>query len=157
MKRVIIESPYAGDTERNVRYARACVRDSVLRGEAPIASHLLFTQQGILNDDILAERSAGIAAGHAWMSRADLCAVYTDLGLSEGMKRGIERAFAEQTAIEFRTIEPCKWCPDHPVRVTETKPEGGSITRCESCGMVTAEAFSMKSAARSTYEEMSEK
>ena len=40
MKLVILESPYAGDVEANVEYARACVRDSLSRGEAPIASHL---------------------------------------------------------------------------------------------------------------------
>lgn len=63
---VIIESPYAGDVLRNVSYARAAVRDSVLRGEAPIASHLLFTQAGVLQDDIENERAMGIEAGLAW-------------------------------------------------------------------------------------------
>lgn len=52
MKRVILESPYAGDVERNLTYARECVRDSLSRGEAPIASHLLYTQEGILKDEI---------------------------------------------------------------------------------------------------------
>ena len=47
MVRVILESPYAGDIERNVKYARMAVRDSLSRGEAPIASHLLYTQEGI--------------------------------------------------------------------------------------------------------------
>ena len=42
MRLVIIESPYAGDIEANVVSARACVRDSLSRGEAPIASHLLY-------------------------------------------------------------------------------------------------------------------
>ena len=42
MRRVILESPYAGNVEENVAYARAAVRDSLLRGEAPIASHLLY-------------------------------------------------------------------------------------------------------------------
>lgn len=31
MKLVILESPYAGDVEANVAYARRCVRDSLLR------------------------------------------------------------------------------------------------------------------------------
>jgi len=35
VRRVIVESPYAGDVARNVEYARACVRDSLQRGEAP--------------------------------------------------------------------------------------------------------------------------
>jgi hypothetical protein len=42
MRWVILESPYAGDVEANVAYARAAVRDSLMRGEAPIASHLLL-------------------------------------------------------------------------------------------------------------------
>ena len=57
MRRVMLESrPYNGDTDRNVRYARACVRDSLLRGEAPIASHLLYTQPGVLRDNVAGER-----------------------------------------------------------------------------------------------------
>ena len=56
MKRVILESPYSGDINRNIQYARMCVRDSLMRGEAPIASHLLYTQEEILNDNIPEER-----------------------------------------------------------------------------------------------------
>ena len=63
MLRVILESPFAGDIERNIKYARLCVRDSLLRGESPIASHLLYTQEGILNDEIESERMHGINAG----------------------------------------------------------------------------------------------
>ena len=66
MRRVILESPYAGDVEENVAYARAAVRDSLLRGESPIASHLLYTQPGILMDDVPDERRLGIEAGLAW-------------------------------------------------------------------------------------------
>src|SRR5690606_21487830 len=40
-RRVIVESPYAGDVETHVAYARAALRDCLSRGEAPIASHLL--------------------------------------------------------------------------------------------------------------------
>ena len=29
MKKVIIESPYAGDIERNIKYARVCLKDSL--------------------------------------------------------------------------------------------------------------------------------
>lgn len=41
MVKVILESPYAGDVEKNIEYARLCLKDSLLRGESPIASHLL--------------------------------------------------------------------------------------------------------------------
>lgn len=101
---VIIESPYAGDVDRNVRYARRAVRDSVLRGEAPIASHLLFTQPGILNDDVPEERALGIEAGLAWGCYASITAVYVDHGISRGMQFGIERSKAEGRPVEIRYI-----------------------------------------------------
>lgn len=48
MRRVLIESPFAAPTpegiEEHVRYARACLKDALLKGEAPLASHLLYTQ-----------------------------------------------------------------------------------------------------------------
>lgn len=47
MRLVIIESPFAGDVVRNLRYLRACMRDCLRRGEAPYASHALYTQPGV--------------------------------------------------------------------------------------------------------------
>jgi hypothetical protein len=85
MRRVIIESPYAGKVDTNVAYARSAMRDSLNRGEAPIASHLLYTQPGILDDDNAEERLWGINAGFAWASVADLAVFYIDLGWSKGM------------------------------------------------------------------------
>ena len=104
MRRVILESPYAGDIERNVAYARACVRDSLSRGEAPIASHLLYTQPGILRDEIKQERQWGIAAGLAWASHAEATVVYTDHGISTGMTYGIEHATAVGRVVEYRKL-----------------------------------------------------
>lgn len=101
---VIIESPYAGDVASNITYARECVRDSLLRGEAPIASHLLYTQDGILNDDLPNERAHGITAGLAWRIVADASVVYTDLGISRGMEYGIEAAKLSGKTIEYRSI-----------------------------------------------------
>lgn len=71
--RVIVESPYAGDIDRNVRYVRACMRDCLLllRGESPFASHALYTQEGVLRDDVPEERMHGISAGFAWREAAD--------------------------------------------------------------------------------------
>lgn len=104
MKKVVIESPFSGDTETNIAYARACMRDSLLRGEAPLASHLLYTQEGILDDTVLNEREQGMEAGIAWSQLADLCAVYIDLGVSLGMERGIERAVFYDIPIETRSL-----------------------------------------------------
>jgi hypothetical protein len=104
MRLVILESPYAGDIEANVDYARACVRDSLSRGEAPIASHLLYTQPGILRDEIDEERQWGIDAGLAWSKVAEATVVYTDLGISRGMEYGIANAEAAGRPIERRAI-----------------------------------------------------
>jgi hypothetical protein len=104
MRLIILESPYAGDIEKNVAYARACVRDSLSRGEAPIASHLLYTQPGILRDEISEERQWGIDAGLAWASKAEATVVYTDNGISGGMEYGIAHANEAGRPIEYRTL-----------------------------------------------------
>ena len=104
MRRVILESPFAGDIERNIAYARQCVRDCLSRGEAPIASHLLFTQDGILCDGVASERQLGIAAGLAWVAYAEASVVYIDHGISSGMLRGIDAATEARIPVEFRRI-----------------------------------------------------
>lgn len=104
MRLVVLESPFAGNVDENVQYARRCVRDCLGRGEAPIASHLLYTQPGVLRDDVPAERENGIAAGLAWLIAADATVVYTDRGVSSGMKRGIAAAEQYGVTVEYRTI-----------------------------------------------------
>ena len=104
MKRVIVESPYAGDISTNVEYARECVRDSLARNEAPIASHLLYTQPGILRDEVPTERQWGIDAGLAWGAVAEMTAVYVDLGISRGMQYGIDNAIKAGRPIEYRKL-----------------------------------------------------
>jgi hypothetical protein len=102
-RRVVIESPYAGDVGANVSYARACLLDSLSRGEAPLASHLLYTQ--VLTDDFEPERMFGIGAGHAWLNVAEAVAVYTDHGISNGMRVAINLAEALAKPIEYRTLK----------------------------------------------------
>lgn len=108
MKLVIIESPYAAPTQdeidANVEYARACVRHSLAQGEAPIASHLLYTQPGILDDTIPHERQQGIDAGLAWREVAQSSAVYVDRGISKGMEYGIQAAFKSGITVQVRSI-----------------------------------------------------
>lgn len=105
MRRVILESPFAGDIEANITYARRCLRDSLLRGEAPIASHLLYTQPSVLDDTKLDERQRGIEAGLAWKVVAEATVVYTDRGVSEGMRYGIEAALFAGLPVEYRRID----------------------------------------------------
>src|SRR3990167_4164627 len=87
MKLVVIESPYAGDIDLNLRYLRACMKDCLMREEAPFASHALYTQPGVLDDNIMEERLLGIGAGFAWGDRADYVVFYVDLGESKGMEK----------------------------------------------------------------------
>lgn len=112
---VILESPYAGTSrnpivrwfqrQANVRYARRCLRDSLMRGEAPIASHLLYTQPGVLRDDDPQQRQQGIDAGLAWRKVADKSVVYIDRGITAGMRYGVQVAHADKRRVEFRSID----------------------------------------------------
>lgn len=104
MKLVVIESPYAGDVDGNVDYCRECMADSLRRGEAPFASHILYTQPGILNDLIPEERKLGTEAGFAWGEKAALVAFYVDKGWSSGMKAGYLRAISRGSPVEIRSL-----------------------------------------------------
>ena len=104
----IIESPFAGDSPltiaRHVRYARLAMADSISRGEAPLASHLLYTQDNILNDLIPEEREIGITCGYAWMCAAERVAIYTDFGHSPGMLLALTTAQTLNLTVEYRRL-----------------------------------------------------
>ena len=87
MRRVVIESPWAGDTEANAAYLRRCIADSLSRGEAPFASHGLYP--GALDDADPEHRKRGVRAGYAWGREAETVVVYLDRGISPGMVGGI--------------------------------------------------------------------
>jgi hypothetical protein len=105
MPLVLIESPFAGDVDSNIKFARACMRDALIRGESPFAMHLLYTQAGILNDDIPEDRNWCIEAGLAWGKHACKTVVYTNLGITPGMEIGIQRAIEEGREIEYRELD----------------------------------------------------
>jgi hypothetical protein len=123
MRLVVIESPFqahGAETEearargiaRNMRYLNRCILDCLRRGESPYASHLMLT--GALNDLDPAERKTGIEAGFKWRRAAHATVIYTDHGISHGMKLGIEdaqreqdrryRAFESPHGVEYRQI-----------------------------------------------------
>lgn len=104
MKLVVIESPYAGDVERNMAYLKRAMLDSLARGEAPYASHALYTQ--FLDDTVPEERELGMKAGFAWGELASKVVVYGDYGVSRGMQAGIDRAIKRNIPLEFREIGP---------------------------------------------------
>jgi len=107
--RVIVETPFKGETpevqQRNIEYARACTHDCLVNHhEAPFLSHLLYTQDGILNDAIPEERQLGIDAGLVWGSVAEKTVVYLDLGTSISMQYGVLNAIRADRPIEYRNL-----------------------------------------------------
>lgn len=108
MKLVQLESPYTATTRAQRvlfdAYAREAMRDCLLRGEAPYASHMLYTQPGVLADDSPAERSTGMLAGFAFLGRVDYMVAYIDHGISRGMREGIERAYKLGLDVQFRHL-----------------------------------------------------
>lgn len=148
MKRVVIESPFAGEVDQNIAYAKRCVQDCLKRGEAPFASHLFFTQEGLLDDLVPKERELGITAGFAWGEAAELSAFYIDRGISGGMRLGLEAALKSGRWVEVRSlvrevtdedrkalglaIPVCLCEGDCPIHKTK-------LRKCHICGTRTAE------------------
>ena len=106
MKLVMIETPLMAKGERtvnmNLDYARKCMKDSLEKGEAPFAMHLLYTQ--VLDDTIPEERKQGMTCGLAWLLRADAVILYCDYGVSSGMKDAYKKALANGIEFELRFI-----------------------------------------------------
>ena len=120
MRRVILETPFRADTpeemNRNIVYARVCAHYILtVMGDAPIISHLLYTQPGILRDEIPEERHLGIEAGLLWGTRAEVTVVGTDLGITDGMREGVDRARAEGRPVEKITLGE-KWNKIDPLK-----------------------------------------
>ena len=86
---VYICSPYAGDTESNIKAAQKYSRFAVNKGYIPIAPHLLFPQ--FLNDADPAERKLGLFFGNALMSKCSEVWVFGER-ISAGMEAEIKRA-----------------------------------------------------------------
>jgi hypothetical protein len=123
MERVILESPFAPklaetfatEEERkaafareldfNIRYARAAMRDCLKNhGEAPSASHLLYTQDGVLDDTDPEERTLGIDAGLEWRKATTKSVVYLNRQVSGGMRYGIDKAKKDGNKIVGRFL-----------------------------------------------------
>lgn len=100
---VLLESPWSGAVEVHKAYARAAMFDSLRRGEAPMASHLLYTQ--VLDDDDSGDRLTGMQAGWAWIGAVRFVAAYADLGISRGMRAGLRRAHAAGVQVFIRELD----------------------------------------------------
>ena len=102
-KLVYICSPYrATDAEtlkRNVKYAKALTKTTLLRGDCPITPHLYMTQ--CLDENSEKERSIGLAAGTEILRRCDRVVVGMKYGISEGMAAEIQCAKDGGILIEY--------------------------------------------------------
>lgn len=108
LKKVVLESRFAAEDVKglliNKRFTIACIRDCFLRGEAAYASHVIYAQSHILDDYVSSERALGIQAGFNWGDCGEKTVVYTDLGISGGMKLGIEHAQKVGREVEYREL-----------------------------------------------------
>jgi hypothetical protein len=123
---VILCSPYAGDVEGNVSFAKQAMLDSIKRGEAPLASHLLYTQ--VLDDRAKDERAAGLAMEQSWLVSAARVVVYYERGISRGMAEAVNAAERMRIPVEYRAIltiyKPIAWLFE-----LQLPSEEGSLTR----------------------------
>lgn len=107
--------------------------DALDRGEAPYASHLLYTQ--MLDDTIPAERELGIKAGFAWgdgvrrVYYSDLCQV-----CAEERVPGSELQAATDAATATATLSIawviCALCSYHPIALVGAALAVPSVLRC---------------------------
>lgn len=110
MKKVIIESPYAGNIKLNEIYGEFCMHDCIVNhNETPYASHLLYTRKYVLRDHVPEERKLGIEAGFFWRDVSDMTVFYTDLGLTDGMKLGVEDCKKKGKDYEIRRFPNELW------------------------------------------------
>lgn len=87
---VIIESPYAGDIERNKRYLARCKKWCLENGYSPYASHQMLTD--VLDDNKPNEREKGIEAGFAFAEVGIMRIFFVDFGWSNGMKQALDHS-----------------------------------------------------------------
>lgn len=107
---VTIESPFAHVDERVAalyrEYLAAAAYDCFVRGEVPFASHGLYVHW--LDDNDAEERRLGIQAGLIFAQKTDASVVYQDLGVSPGMRQGIQAAETTGRTVEYRNLGD-KW------------------------------------------------
>ncbi len=89
MKLIYVASPYAGDVERNVEYAKQACRTVMESGHAFFAPHLLYP--AVLDDAVPEERQAGIEMGLTLLHRCDELWAFGPV-TSRGMQAEIEEA-----------------------------------------------------------------
>ena len=102
---VVLESPYKATESHSVEqhrvYLAHCLTDCRKRSEEPHASHY-----GLMgDDDDELQRQLGIRAGWQWGELAEYVVVYSDFGVSEGMKLSIDNYTKLGKRIEWRKLD----------------------------------------------------
>ena len=104
-KLVYIASPYAGDVEGNVEFAKAACRYAATKGDTPVAVHLMYPR--FLDDRVPEEREAGLKMGRRVLAACEeiwLCGER----MSAGMKA--EEAEAKRLGIPIRKVPSSDIC-----------------------------------------------
>jgi len=110
MKRVVVESPYAGNIKLNEIYGEFAMHDCLVNhNETPYASHLLYTRKNVLRDHIPEDRKLGIEAGFYWRDVAEQTNFYIDLGMTDGMVQGIKDCKEKNTPFQVRELPAYLW------------------------------------------------
>ncbi len=99
MKLIYVASPYAGDVEKNIAFAKLACRYVMEQRHAFFAPHLLYPQ--ILDDTDPAERKTGLKFGLRILEICDELWVCGDR-ISTGMEAEIE--LAKQLGIPIRYV-----------------------------------------------------
>jgi hypothetical protein len=97
---IYVCSPYRGDIEANVAFAKRCCLEVIRAGETPFAPHLFFTQ--FLDDDIPDERELGIKCGLNILTLCSAIWVFSDK-ITEGMQAEID--YAKQHGVDVRYMD----------------------------------------------------
>lgn len=127
MKLIYVASPYAGDVERNIAFAKKACRHVMEQGHAFFAPHLLYPQ--LLNDADPQERQAGLDMGLAMLPRCDELWCYGE-HTSSGMRMEIEEA--NKLGIPIRRVRE----QDNIFFISEQKKFSAAAAPAPSLGMV---------------------
>lgn len=122
MKLVYICSPYAGEVERNIRFAQEACHYAISQNCAPVAVHLIYPQ--LLDDMVPKERKIGIQMGLRILITCEelwLCGSCISTGMLYELKE------AEQLGIPVRKVSEEEIMEHSKIR-KEFMPEEGSAT-----------------------------
>lgn len=137
MQTVTLESPYAATkkhtVEEHISYAQECVEALLREGLAPFASHLLYTQPGVLDDNSPKDRALGIEAGLTLAEKTDMRVFAVDYGMSRGMLTALERTKGQQLGVMAHKIAPKKLFKVIEYQIQEDLER--AVFHCETIGL----------------------